>query len=160
MRYVCNFSLVSLGTRPRSRRCAERTRQRPPKAALEPSYIRPRIPVPRIACFGRDKKLLTKYTTPKGMILYIYIYIAHPIYCLRTFFLFFFSLPRHNSDPGSVSRLFPPLPTTVRAFVFVARTLSSLVNSHSIAIVLRKVMPQSESIAGTQGGHGNQNKHG
>ena len=27
MRYFCNFSLVSLGTRPRSRRCAERTRQ-------------------------------------------------------------------------------------------------------------------------------------
>ena len=67
MRYFCNFSLVSLGIRLRSRRCAERTRQgegrwsRPPKAALERSYIRPRIPVPRITYFGRDKKkLLTK----------------------------------------------------------------------------------------------------
>ena len=45
MRYFCNFSLVSLGIRPRSRRCAERTRQgegrwsRPPKAALERSYL-------------------------------------------------------------------------------------------------------------------------
>ena len=62
MRYFCNFSLVSLGIRPRSRRCAERTRQgegrwsRPPKAALERSYIRPRNPVPRIAYFGRDKR--------------------------------------------------------------------------------------------------------
>ena len=71
MRYFCNFSLVSLGTRPRSRRCAERTKQgegrwsRPPKTALERSYVRPRIPVPRIAYFGRDKKLLTKYLTPK-----------------------------------------------------------------------------------------------
>ena len=27
MRYFCNFSLVSLVLRPRSRRCAERTRQ-------------------------------------------------------------------------------------------------------------------------------------
>ena len=72
MRYFCNFSLVSLGNRPRSRRCAKRTRQgeglwsRPPKAALERSYIRPRIPVPRTAYFGRDKKkLLTKSLTPK-----------------------------------------------------------------------------------------------
>ena len=45
MRYFCNFSLVSLGLRPRSRRCAERTRQgegrwsRPPKPALERSYL-------------------------------------------------------------------------------------------------------------------------
>ena len=44
MRYFCNFSLVSLGIRPRSRRFAERTRQgegrwsRPPKPALERSY--------------------------------------------------------------------------------------------------------------------------
>ena len=45
MRYFCNLSLVSLGIRPRSRRCAERTRQgegrssRPPQAALERSYL-------------------------------------------------------------------------------------------------------------------------
>ena len=80
MRYFCNFSLVSLGIRPRSRRCAGRTRQgegrwsRPPKAALERSYIRPRIPVPRIAYFGRDeKKLLTKSLTPKKDFIYIYV---------------------------------------------------------------------------------------
>ena len=82
MRYFCNFSLVSLGIRPRSRRCAERTRKgegrwsRPPKAVLEPSYIRPRIPVPRIACFGRDKKLLTKYLTPKKDYIYIYGFVS------------------------------------------------------------------------------------
>ena len=45
MRYFCNFSLVSLGIRPRSCRCAERTRQgegrwsRPPKPVLERSYL-------------------------------------------------------------------------------------------------------------------------
>ena len=45
MRYFCNFSLVSLRIRPRSRRCAEWTRQgeglwsRPPTAALERSYL-------------------------------------------------------------------------------------------------------------------------
>ena len=77
-RYFCNFSLVSLGIRPRSRRCAGRTRQgeglwsRLPKAALERSYIRPRIPVPRIAYFGRDKKkLLTKYLTPKNDFIFV-----------------------------------------------------------------------------------------
>ena len=62
MRYFCNFSLVSLGIRLRSRRCAERTRQgegrwsRPPKAALERSYIRPRIPVPRFAYVLRPRQ--------------------------------------------------------------------------------------------------------
>ena len=82
MRYFCNFSLVSLGVRPRSRRCAERTRygegrwSRPPKAALERSYIRPRIPVPRIACFGRNKrKLLTKSLTPKNDFIYMYVVV-------------------------------------------------------------------------------------
>ena len=42
-------------------------------------------------------------------------------------------LPTRNSDPGSHSRLFSPLPATVRAFIFVARRFqpfSSLVNSH------------------------------
>ena len=45
MRRFCNFSLVSLGICPRSRRGAERTRQgegrssRPPKPALERSYL-------------------------------------------------------------------------------------------------------------------------
>ena len=45
MRYFCSFSLVSLGIRPRSRRCAERTRpgegrwSRPLKPALERSYL-------------------------------------------------------------------------------------------------------------------------
>ena len=80
MRYFCNFSLVSLGIRPRSRRCVERTRQgegrwsRPPKAALERSYIRSRVPVPRIAYFGRDKKkLLTKSLAPKKDFIYIFI---------------------------------------------------------------------------------------
>ena len=42
------------------------------------------------------------------------------------FFIFalLFSLPpSHNSDPGSHSRLFSPLPTTVRALHFIARGL-------------------------------------
>ena len=83
MRYLCNFSFVSLGIRLRSRRCAERIRQgeghwsRPPKAALERSYIRPRISVPRIAYNGRDKnKLPTKSLTPKNDFIYIYIEVT------------------------------------------------------------------------------------
>ena len=45
MRFFCNFSLASLGIRPRSRRCAGRPRQgerrwsHPPKPALEQSYL-------------------------------------------------------------------------------------------------------------------------
>ena len=62
--------------------------------------------------------------------------------CLCSFFSFFcsfhllcshflplFSLLGHNSDPGPLSRLFSPLPTTVRAFVFIARSLQSFLPS-------------------------------
>ena len=38
-------------------------------------------------------------------------------------FFFSFSLSRPNSDPGSPSRLLSSLPTTVRAFVIIARRL-------------------------------------
>ena len=80
MRYFCNFLLVSLGIRPRSRQCVERTRQgegrwsRPLKRRSNEA-IRPRIPVPRIAYLGRDKeKLLTKSLKPKNDFIYVYIY--------------------------------------------------------------------------------------
>ena len=80
MRYFCNFSIVSFGIRPRSRRCSERTRQgegrwsRPPKAALERSYIRPRIPVPRIAYFDRDKKTPDQIPdTKEGFYMYLFL---------------------------------------------------------------------------------------
>ena len=80
MRYFINFSNVSLGIHPRSRRCAERTRQgegrwsRPPKRRRSNEAIRPRIPVPRIAFLGRDKKkLLTKSLTPKNDYIYVYV---------------------------------------------------------------------------------------
>ena len=95
MRYFCNFSLVSLGTRPRSRRCAERTRQgegrwsRPLKAALEPSYIRPRISVPRIAYLGRDKKLLTKVHDTKEWF-DIYLYFLDDMHSYNTYHIFFY----------------------------------------------------------------------
>ena len=83
MRYFCNFSLVSRGVRPRSRRCAERTRQgegrwsRPPKAALERSYIRPRIPVPRIAYFGRDEKKTPDQIPDTNERFYIDLYLVY-----------------------------------------------------------------------------------
>ena len=37
--------------------------------------------------------------------------------------------PRHNSDPGSLSRLLPYLPTTVRAFFFIVRKLEPFLPS-------------------------------
>ena len=53
---------------------------------------------------------------------------AYPLFFLflfssRLFFFALLSLSPHsrNSDPGPQSRLFSPLPTTVRAFIFIAR---------------------------------------
>ena len=43
-----------------------------------------------------------------------FIIFAHLLLCL---------LPIRNSDPGSHSRLFYPLPATVRAFIFIARSI-------------------------------------
>ena len=57
------------------------------------------------------------------------------LYYLRSF-SFSFSAPRRTSDPGSLSRLFSPLPTAVHALILIARRrqpLSSLVDSHRIA---------------------------
>ena len=45
-------------------------------------------------------------------ICYPFLLFAPPIYHLRTFYLAF-PLPRRNSAPGPLSRLFSPLPTTV-----------------------------------------------
>ena len=79
MRYFCNFSLVSLGIRPRSRRCAERTRQGEgrwsrPRRRRSNEAIRPRIPVPRIAYLGRDKKkILTKSLKSKNDLIYVWV---------------------------------------------------------------------------------------
>ena len=50
--------------------------------------------------------------------LLFYFCFAHRFYLLVSSFSF--SLSRRNSDPGSLSRLSPPLPTTVRAFVLIA----------------------------------------
>ena len=62
--------------------------------------------------------------------------LPHPIYYL-CIFSFSFSLPRRNSDPGSLSRLFSPLPTMLRAFILIAIRhqpfLPSLTNIELIA---------------------------
>ena len=56
---------------------------------------------------------------------------------LSSHFSFSFSLPRRNSDHSrSKSRLFCPLPTTVRAFVFIARRVQLFLPS-STRIKLR-----------------------
>ena len=65
--------------------------------------------------------------------LYIYIFFAQPIYYFRAF-SFSFSLPRRNSDPGSLlSRLVPPLPTAVHAFNFLSRQYFSTSFSRLLA---------------------------
>ena len=45
------------------------------------------------------------------------------------FALLSLSLHSRNSDPGSQSRLFSPLPTTVRAFIFIARRVQHFLPS-------------------------------
>ena len=79
MRYFCNFSLVSLGIRPRSRRRAERTRQgegrwsRPRKAALERGYLTENSSSVDRILRPRRKKLLTEFLKQR-MIICICIY--------------------------------------------------------------------------------------
>ena len=81
MRYFCNFSLVSLGIHPHSRRCAERTRQgegrwsRPPKAALERNDSTEKFQFREShAKAETKKKLLAKPLSPKKKNYYISVY--------------------------------------------------------------------------------------
>ena len=127
MRYFCNFSLVSIGIRPRSCRCAERTRQgegrrsRPPKPALEQSYLTEifssanRIPTPR------PKK--TPGRIPETRNDFIYTYMV--IFFLDSVRSFFSSRPQYGiSDFSAKSlrssvvfggRLKSPLPCRIRS---------------------------------------------
>ena len=54
--------------------------------------------------------------------------LAHPTHYICNMHVSF-SLPRCYSDPGSLSRLVSPLPTTMRAFVFIASTLQPFLPS-------------------------------
>ena len=60
-------------------------------------------------------------------VLFFCVFCAHPIfhYLLTLFISPCPSRYRRNTDPGSKNRLFSPLPTTVGAFIFIARTSSS-----------------------------------
>ena len=63
-------------------------------------------------------------------------FLFHFILCIRFSLLFSFP-PSRNSDPGSHSRLFSPLPTSVRALHFYPEktlALSSLVDSRRIVL--------------------------
>ena len=56
------------------------------------------------------------------------------------------SLTLRNSDPGSHSRHYSPLPTTVRAYIFLSRegfSTFSFVDSHRIVPTHAKRFPQS-----------------
>ena len=50
------------------------------------------------------------------------LFFFHPIYCPRTTLML---PPSSNLDPESHSGPFSPLPTTVRAFIFIARGIQS-----------------------------------
>ena len=78
-------------------------------------------------------------------------FFEHPFYYLRTSFSFLlFELPPYtrNSDPGSLSRLFSPVPTTVYAPPFYrdmtrSSTLFYLIDSHRVSI---RVHPFTKNI--------------
>ena len=55
-------------------------------------------------------------------------FFAHPIKYLHTIY-FACSLPSCNPDPGLLSRLFSPLPTAARAFIFIAKRRQPLLPS-------------------------------
>ena len=57
---------------------------------------------------------------------FFFIFISIPFII---FALLSLSLHSRNSDPGSQSRLFSPLPTTVRAFIFIARRVQHFLPS-------------------------------
>ena len=75
MQFFCNFSLVSLSIRPRSRRGAERIRpgegrlSRPPKTALERSYLTENSSSANCILRPRRKKMPTQ-SPKKRMIIY------------------------------------------------------------------------------------------
>ena len=53
--------------------------------------------------------------------LYFFCSYLHVHYIFAHSYSFFFSLPKRNSDPGSVSsRLLSPFPATARAFTYIA----------------------------------------
>ena len=85
MRYFRNFSLVSLGIRPRSRRCAERTRQgegrwrRPPKPALERIYLTENSSSANRILRPRRKKLLTESLKSNNHFIYTYIDVCFDV---------------------------------------------------------------------------------
>ena len=94
MRYFFNFSIVSLGTGPRSRRCAERTRQgegrwsRPPKPALERSYLAENSSSANRILRPRRKKTPDRILETKISILYICILVCTRVLRCPLVFLF------------------------------------------------------------------------
>ena len=67
-------------------------------------------------------------TTP-GVGHFVILLFRRPSLLLSSHFLFSFSLLRRTSDPGSLSKALRPFPSTVRAFVFIARVFEHVLPS-------------------------------
>ena len=78
------------------------------------------------------------------------ILFSHPIYCLRPSFLHSpsYIIRSRNSDPGSHSRIFSPLPATVGALHFYhdKKLSSSLVDSRRIVPTHSTVRRRSQQL--------------
>ena len=75
--------------------------------------------------YSYNKTLSIKKERYSGEFVFVCLFDARPIYLLRSLFFSFLPLPRLNSDLRSLSRLCSPLPTTARAFIFIARRVQS-----------------------------------
>ena len=69
-------------------------------------------------CSRVDCLALNAAPRRRGFLLFPFRLVSSP--------LFFFLPPSRNSDPRSHSRLFSPLPTTVRALHFIAKKISAV----------------------------------
>ena len=78
-----------------------------------------RTPTTKAHHLTTDIKFLTLEFPATAILLTSLFFFTRLFYYLRSF-PFSFSLPRRSSDPGSLNRLFSPLPTTEHAFLFIA----------------------------------------
>ena len=107
----------------------------------------------RLLVTNRDNKFydfLQKVALPRFTVLFLKLI---PSYDIRIF-PSSFSLPRRNSDPRSLSRLFYPLPTTVRAFIFIARRFQKFIlSSARIEFVFTRNSPNGSHYFTTYSRH-------
>ena len=109
----CKFVCVRVLTNETSRKYQQLTNQRVSRTSGKPYCTSPEH-APRVA-FSSVTCLRCVYTGRTAI-----VFFPHPIYYPRTTLAL---PPSSNSDPGSHSGPSSPIPTTLRAFIFIARRI-------------------------------------